>query len=492
MVFGNIYYTYMGLRLAKKEDRNDVTALPYGVNTPAAFAFVFSIISPVIFAEGCDAKFPSPLTSQNEAEEYFECWNGAVEKAWAVGVSANMIVGIVSVFLGIGGDLIVKFTPTATLLTSLAGIGIAFLGLAQLTLTFANPIVGIFPLYLMVMGYFAGMRFTGPVPMSLVIILVGVILGAADDVVTSDTLKASKEFVESYGLTFATESFSSWGDTGPYIGTIVPLALAAAAGTLMNVISAKRAGDDFPLKEAMISDGVGTMVGALFGTPFGTSVYIGHPAYKKFGAGVGYSLINCVVFFFCSIFGFFAIASALVPQGATAPLLLYVGFSICKEALEEMPSRQFPTFLIGILPALADYAATLSTDIDLVGLLALAKSSILLALVTSTIWWYIIERELKAAAAWTFGAALLAAFGVIHQPEATADKFNEQQADGSALQSEQWRFMTGYLMVAFFLVILGVAQAKGWIEGPQEKYVPEYLKDASPEDVEVEPVKASI
>eukprot|EP00511_Aplanochytrium_stocchinoi_P003938 CAMPEP_0204829422 /NCGR_PEP_ID=MMETSP1346-20131115/7575_1 /ASSEMBLY_ACC=CAM_ASM_000771 /TAXON_ID=215587 /ORGANISM="Aplanochytrium stocchinoi, Strain GSBS06" /LENGTH=511 /DNA_ID=CAMNT_0051959189 /DNA_START=47 /DNA_END=1582 /DNA_ORIENTATION=+ len=487
MVFGNIYYSWMGVRLAAKEGRDDVTALPYGVNTPAAFAFVFSIIGPVVGDVGCDFQFDLPLVNQSDADAFAACWKGAIEKGWQVGVVSNLLVGIISVLLGLFGDFVIRFTPTATLLTSLAGIGIAFLGLSQATLIFANPVVGILPLYLVVIGYFADINFAGPVPISLAIILVSIILGAADDVVNKDALSAAAEDVAAYGLSFAGDALGDWSEVSIYIGTIFPVALAAAAGTLMNVISAKKAGDSYPLKETMISDGFGTMIGAFFGTPFGTSVYIGHPAYKRFGAGIGYSLINCVVFFFFAIFGIFAVAAALVPPQGTAPLLIYVGFMICKEALEEMPNRQYPTFIIGILPALSDFASTLiGTGIPNIGLQALAKSSILLALVQSTIWWYIIERHLAQATAWTLAAAILAGLGVIHQPAASGENFNKQQVliqdfsdpANSLFQTEQWRFMVGYLLVIVPLAILAALQKyTDKVDPPREPYVPTYEKD---------------
>jgi len=50
MVFGNIYYSIMGARLAVKV--GNATALPYGINTPGAFAFIFSIIAPTVVSYG--------------------------------------------------------------------------------------------------------------------------------------------------------------------------------------------------------------------------------------------------------------------------------------------------------------------------------------------------------------------------------------------------------------------------------------------------------
>ncbi|CAF4586074.1 unnamed protein product, partial [Didymodactylos carnosus] len=44
MLWGNLYYVYMARKLALKENRSDVTAQPYGINTPGAFAFVYGIL----------------------------------------------------------------------------------------------------------------------------------------------------------------------------------------------------------------------------------------------------------------------------------------------------------------------------------------------------------------------------------------------------------------------------------------------------------------
>jgi AGZA family xanthine/uracil permease-like MFS transporter len=36
MLWGNFYYVYMARKLAYKEKRGDVCAMPYGINTPGA------------------------------------------------------------------------------------------------------------------------------------------------------------------------------------------------------------------------------------------------------------------------------------------------------------------------------------------------------------------------------------------------------------------------------------------------------------------------
>ena len=94
----------------------------------------------------------------------------------------------------------------------------------------------------------------------------------------------------------ASEMFEDFSSTTEYLGIIIPLGISAAASTLMCLVSAKEAGDPFPVRESMIADGVGTCIASFFGSPFGTVVYIGHPAYKRSGAKVGYSLINGFVY----------------------------------------------------------------------------------------------------------------------------------------------------------------------------------------------------
>src|SRR5438034_6219949 len=44
---GNLYYAYLAYRLAKKEGRSDVTAMPYGPSVPHMFIVVFVIMLPV-------------------------------------------------------------------------------------------------------------------------------------------------------------------------------------------------------------------------------------------------------------------------------------------------------------------------------------------------------------------------------------------------------------------------------------------------------------
>jgi AGZA family xanthine/uracil permease-like MFS transporter len=50
LVAGNLWYAWMAMKLAGKEERMDITALPYGINTPAGFLTVFMVQLSIMFA----------------------------------------------------------------------------------------------------------------------------------------------------------------------------------------------------------------------------------------------------------------------------------------------------------------------------------------------------------------------------------------------------------------------------------------------------------
>jgi len=321
------------------------------------------------------------------------------------------------------------------------------------------------------------------------------------EVKTGTDVENSLDNVQAWGIGTGAEALGDWSGVMDYIGITLPVAIAAAAGTLMNVISAERAGDKYGVPETMISDGVGTCIGALFGTPFGTSVYIGHPAYKKLGAGIAYSLINCVAFFFFAIFGLFALVDGLVPKQAVAPLIFFVGMMICQEALAAAPVRQFPAVIFGLMPAVLDWAVLGGLSIGGVGndsywgFVSLSKADLLLSLVSVSASVYFIDRNYLAAAGWMVGAAVLSAFGILHQDVVSTESFSENSAlyclaprnaentcDTGFSECENfnlfegpdamrcapdstqaWQFMVGYLMVAAMAGVLFLAQRRGWV-----------------------------
>ena len=50
ILIGVCFYSWMAHRLANKEQRMDVTALPYGISTPVMFVYLFGVIGPIYFS----------------------------------------------------------------------------------------------------------------------------------------------------------------------------------------------------------------------------------------------------------------------------------------------------------------------------------------------------------------------------------------------------------------------------------------------------------
>jgi AGZA family xanthine/uracil permease-like MFS transporter len=139
MLWGNLYYAYMARKIAFKEQRGDVCAMPYGICTPGAFAFIYVIISPTYY---------SCLRSRDKIY--------CRELAWYVALASNFFTGLVLLFLCIFGEFIRKNTPSVALLTSISGIGFAILALNEYLPVAEVPMVAFIPFAIIMLGYFGG------------------------------------------------------------------------------------------------------------------------------------------------------------------------------------------------------------------------------------------------------------------------------------------------------------------------------------------------
>src|SRR4029077_12252907 len=106
---GNIYYAYQAKQLAARTGRSDVSALPYGINTVSRFAHVFLVMLPAK-ALATKAGLPDPATV-----------------AWQAGLLATLCSGLIEIGGAFVAERVGKVTPRAALLSTLAGIALAFI-----------------------------------------------------------------------------------------------------------------------------------------------------------------------------------------------------------------------------------------------------------------------------------------------------------------------------------------------------------------------------
>jgi len=118
---GNLFYAWQARQLAKRTGRSDVAAIPFGVNTPTIFAYIFLIMLPVF----------------NRTKD--------PELTWQVGMLCCFLSGIVQTVGSFCTDWLRRTTPRAALLCPLAGIALAFLCLGFIFQIFQNPALALLP-----------------------------------------------------------------------------------------------------------------------------------------------------------------------------------------------------------------------------------------------------------------------------------------------------------------------------------------------------------
>jgi adenine/guanine/hypoxanthine permease len=203
------------------------------------------------------------------------------------------------------------------------------------------------------------------------------------------------------------------------------------------------------------------MLSSIFGSPFGTVIYIGHPAHKRSGALVGYSMTNGIIYLFLSWFGVLALVQSIVNPATIGPIVLFVGLMVNEEALAFMPSRHHGAFIIGLFPSIYDWAVNVSARSPLqsdvtggnindvgseswYGVLAWKRGSLLISFVWVGMLVMVIDRRWKNATLWALIAAFLAGVGIIHVPVAGFESFS----------SPTWEQCTGtYTMLVVFVYV---------------------------------------
>ncbi len=455
ILVGNIFYGWQARRLMHSTGRNDVTALPYGINTPSLFAFVFLIMGPVYRDTG-----DSTL-------------------AWQVGIFACFLSGILEMAGALVADWLRRNTPRAALLTALAGVALTFIAVGFVFQIFANPLVGVLPMVIILVTYGSRSLLPGKLPGGLVAVVTGIglawglrFLGLAvfepPSVETQIGLHLPQpvpgdliaSLVDGVGL--------------QYLAVVLPMTLFNVLGSLQNLESAEAAGDRYETKSSLLVNGAGTVVAAMFGSAFPTTIYIGHPAWKSMGARAGYSTINGVVIFLLCLGGIMTVVLRVVPLEATLGILLWVGIVMAAQAFQEVPKGHAIAVAFGLIPAMAawalhliemslrkagvlfvDVAPRFGSDLYIAGLLALSQGFLLTAMVVSATLVYIVEGRFDRAGAWMFVAAALSFVGVIHAYELTDAGVQNVFGWGAAPE-----FSIAYALSAGFLLLIHIAQRR--------------------------------
>ncbi len=425
LLIGNVYYARQAMLLGLAEDRDDVCALPYGINTVSLFAYVFLVMLPAKLAAEA-AGMADPATF-----------------AWQAGLVACFGSGLIEFLGSFVAEKIRKATPRAALLATLSGIALGFISLGFLFRSFASPIVGLITLGVVLVTYFGRVSFKGGIPGGLVAVALGTAIAWATGMAPVGATPT-----QGIGLHLPIPVLGDLIDafTGEhaltYLSIIIPMGLFNVLGSLQNIESAEAAGDAFPTKPSLAVNGVGTMVGALFGTCFPTTIYIGHPGWKGLGARAGYSVLNAAFVILVCCTGTLAYIAWAIPIDAGIAIVIWIGIIITAQAFQTTPRAHAPAAVIGLLPGVAAWGTLMAknglraagvgvpggepfspalvakfqqtSDTWIHGAFALEQGFIFTSMVLAAATVYIIERRFQLAAAWFAAASGLAAVGLIH------------------------------------------------------------------------------
>lgn len=420
ILVGNLFYAWQARRLARKTGRDDVTALPYGINTPSVMAFIFLIMGPV----------------------YQQTKNPTL--AWQAGLLACFLSGVMEVIGAFCGDWLRRHTPRAALLSALAGVAVTLIAMGFVFQLFANPVVGFFPMMLILIGYASRIRLPLNLPIGLAAVLLGTLIAwglrfAGHDFFQPSTQPVAFHFYPFIPVFHDLASSLSSGIGWRFLAVIFPMGLFTVIGSLQNLESAEAAGDRYQTRSSLLANGIGTLCAACFGSAFPTTLYIGHPGWKAMGARAGYSAANGIIISLLCVFGGVSLVLHYIPMEATLGILVWISVIMTAQAFQETPKAHALAVAIGLMPSLAIWALLLieasiraagstlfqtaprfGADLFVHGVIALSQGFILTSMILAAIIAHSIDRELFKAALWSFAGALLSAVGIIHAYDLTA------------------------------------------------------------------------
>ncbi|RPF84616.1 MAG: NCS2 family permease [Synechococcus sp. TMED20] len=425
VLFGNLFYAWQAMRLARAEGRDDRTALPYGINTVSLFAYVFLVMLPVKL---------SALGNGMSEEQ-------AISMSWHAGMVACLGSGLIEAIGAWFVEWLRRWLPRAALLSTLAGIALGYISLGFLLRTYAQPVVGLTVLALILTTYYGKLRL--PIPGGLLAIVVGILLAAMTGLLDTDVSVWSRQLdlVGWHPPMFQLdELWQARQQLLPWLGVIIPMGLFNVLGSLQNIDSAEAAGDRYPVRSSLLCNGVGTVVAAVFGSCFPTTIYIGHPAWKAMGARIGYSWLDGIVVAVCCFLGLFGLIGQLIPIEAGMAIVLYIGLVMAAQSFQATPRSHAPAVALGLMPGLAGWGSQLiksglrsggagqegqpfgpelllnlqQTDVWAGGAFALEQGQIITAMLLSAMLVYVIEQRFLAASLMSFVACICSWFGVIH------------------------------------------------------------------------------
>ena len=474
VMFGDLVYTWLAFRLAKKTGRDDVTAMPLGLDAPSNIGMAFAVLGPAFLA----AKAAGLDTE------------AAGVQAWHIGMATMVLIGIFKLIMSFFGAAIQRAIPQAGLLGTLGGIGIALLGALQLGDLFAEPVVGMVSLGILIYGLIAKIKLPFGIPEVLGSVLVGTVfyygLGLAG--LTHAPISAP-QLSFPFGFPMPTLGFIDGLPVAAtvYLPVAIPFAVLTVIGGINVTESARIAGDDYDTREILLTEAVATLLAGVCGGVSQSTPYIGQPAYKAMGGRAAYTLATGLFVGLGGIFGYIPFMAQVLPIPALTPILLFVAVDIVEQSFHAVPKKHaaavtfamFPNIaqLLQIILDMATGGIALKAALDPKAVEEALKLPgsfvekfgvfVMLAhgfILTGMLWGgaiaFLIDRKIRATVVTLLAAAVLTLFGVIHSVKPDGGAY----LPWNIASHLHFHWALGY--VAFAVLILLLSQSRAFRDSP--------------------------
>jgi AGZA family xanthine/uracil permease-like MFS transporter len=459
VLFGDIVYTWMAFRLAKKTGNTTVTAMPLGLDTPSTIGIALVVLGPAFVG----------LKAEGMSE------NDAAMMTWYIGMATMVMIGIVKVIFSFIGQWVQRVVPQAGLLGSLAGIGLALIGLTPLVDVFGMPIVGMISLGLILYTLVARIRLPKNFPSVFAAIFIGTalyyLLGSTGWM--GGTYAGAPPLEFHYGFPTPTLGFlEGFTRALKYLPIAIPFGLLTVVGGINVTESAKVAGDDYNTRSILLTEAIATLVAGLCGGVAQSTPYIGQPAYKRMGSRAGYTLLTGLFIGLGGVLGYVSFFVELIPRAVLAPILIFVALDIVVQSFLACPPRHAPAVAFAFFPTVArllsiklgnpefvpieNFQKLLTASgkplPELLVTIALGNGFILTAMLWGGFLAEMIDRKLRVSAVYLFLLAVLTFFGVIHSASPDGVMYLPWTLDGFT-QKIPYQFTVAYIAFGIMLLL---------------------------------------
>lgn len=511
VMVGDLLYTWIAFRAAKRTGNNKLTAMPLGLDMPTTVAVAFAVMLPAF------TTFNDQLGDPHRAAEL----------AWYVGIGSTLWMAVIKFCGAFFAKPIQKAVPAAGLVGSLAGVGLVWLGVHALFGIYEMSYVGLVSLVVLLFTLIGLHKFPFNIPGALATVLVGTLLfyfmGA-----TGILGKMGAEFgfpgLDGFGFHIPTPETGGFREmfSGSlnFLPITAPFAILVFTGSVNVTEAARLVGDKFNSRNIILADALATFVGGCLGGIAQSTPYFGHSAYKRMGARAGYTLATGIAIGLGGIFGFIGFLVDLIPGAVVKPILILIGFDMVRLSFQLTPRRHIMGVILATVPAIFNYCFThlkttyghiqrgsaqlkdsiqqLSTShMDTAPALiakvdellppqwlaeyalfgALGQGFILVAMIWGATVAFIIDRQIVRAAITMTVAAIFSLFGIIHSIFPTGSLYLPWNLDETAgtqiierAQNFPFEFAAAYLLSAITLLIMFYAGPARHGTGPVLSY----------------------